>query len=162
MRLLTHNMLVCHVKACADTAGRETNARPLNFPLRRLTMSLKIVPEMDGIVVLETQYSKTFMLHIMRSIDYPALCQTTKELNHPDVPSLPENIPSDLSDQDELLKLIHRVIFDMDNSRSLFTGCRGWFLQTNIVEGEMVCNNCGRSYPISNAVPNMLLEEDEL
>lgn len=34
--------------------------------------------------------------------------------------------------------------------------------QTNITEGELVCNNCGRSYPVSNAVPNMLLEEDEM
>ncbi|ETI49265.1 hypothetical protein, variant [Phytophthora nicotianae CJ01A1] len=100
---------------------------------------------MDGVVVLETQYSKSFMLHIMKSIDYPALCHTTKELNHPEVPILPEQIPADLSEQDELLKLIHRVIFD-----------------TNIVEGELICNNCGRSYPVTNAVPNMLLEEDEL
>ncbi|CAH0476873.1 unnamed protein product [Peronospora belbahrii] len=138
MRLLTHNMLVCHVKACADTAGRDADARPLNFPLR-------IVPEMDGVVVLETQYSKSFMLHIMRSIDYPALCYTTRELNHPEVPVLPEQLPADLSEQDDLLKLIHRVIFD-----------------TNIVEGELVCNNCGRSYQVSNAVPNMLLEEDEM
>ncbi|CAH0486688.1 unnamed protein product [Peronospora farinosa] len=138
MRLLTHNMLVCHVKACADTAGRDVDARPLNFPL-------KIVPEMDGVVVLKTQFSKSFMLHIMRSIDYPALCHTTKELNHPEVPTLPEHLPADLSEQDDLLKLIHRVIFD-----------------TNIVEGELVCNNCGRSYQVSNAVPNMLLEEDEL
>ncbi|KAG3057809.1 hypothetical protein PI124_g23264 [Phytophthora idaei] len=138
MRLLTHNMLVCHVKACADTAGREAGVRPLNFPLR-------IAPEMDGVVVLETQYSKSFMLHIMKSIDYPALCHTTKELNHPEVPILPEQIPADLAEQDELLKLIHRVIFD-----------------TNIVEGELICSNCGRSYAITNAVPNMLLEEDEL
>ncbi|CAH0486687.1 unnamed protein product [Peronospora farinosa] len=134
MRLLTHNMLVCHVKACADTAGRDVDARPLNFPLK-----------MDGVVVLKTQFSKSFMLHIMRSIDYPALCHTTKELNHPEVPTLPEHLPADLSEQDDLLKLIHRVIFD-----------------TNIVEGELVCNNCGRSYQVSNAVPNMLLEEDEL
>uniref|UniRef100_A0AAV1TQK0 Multifunctional methyltransferase subunit TRM112 n=1 Tax=Peronospora matthiolae TaxID=2874970 RepID=A0AAV1TQK0_9STRA len=139
MRLLTHNMLVCHVKACADTAGRSMGDRPLNFPL-------SIVPEMDGIVVLETQYSKKFMLHIMRSIDYSALCYTTKELNHPEVPTLPEQISmDDLAEQDDLLQLIHRVLFD-----------------TNLVEGELVCRNCGRSYPVSNAVPNMLLEEDEL
>ncbi|KAE8904386.1 hypothetical protein PF005_g15526 [Phytophthora fragariae] len=138
MRLLTHNMLVCNVKACTDTAGRDAGARPLNFPLR-------IVPEMDGVVVLQTQYSKSFMLHIMNSIDYPALCHTTKELNHPEVPVLPEQIPADLSEQDELLQMIHRVLFD-----------------TNIVEGELVCNNCGRSYAVTNAVPNMLLEEDEL
>ncbi|TMW65673.1 hypothetical protein Poli38472_008315 [Pythium oligandrum] len=138
MRLLTHNMLVCNVKACQDTAGREPGLRPLNFPL-------KIVPEMDGVVVMETVFSKTFMLHIMKSIDYPALVQTTKELNHPEVPQLPDQLPTDLENADELLQLIHRVILD-----------------TNIVEGELICNNCSRSYVVSNAVPNMLLEEDEM
>jgi multifunctional methyltransferase subunit TRM112 len=91
---------------------------------------------MDGVVVAETLYSKQFMLHIMKTIDYPALCQTTKEvsgrrsrwsssarvahvvclmaqLNHPEVPILPDAIPDDLSNADELLQLIHRVIFDV-------------------------------------------------
>ncbi|GLD92427.1 hypothetical protein PINS_up000960 [Pythium insidiosum] len=138
MRLLTHNMLLCNVKACQETASREPGQRPLNFPL-------KIVPEMDGVVVLETVFSKQFMLHIMNSIDYPALVQTTKELNHPDVPVLPDTLPQDLSNEEDLLKQIHRVILD-----------------TNIVEGELVCNNCARSYPVTNAVPNMMLEDDEM
>ncbi|DBA05241.1 TPA: hypothetical protein N0F65_007403 [Lagenidium giganteum] len=138
MRLLTHNMLICQIRACVDTAIREPGARPLNFPLR-------IVPEMDGVVVAATLYSKDFMLHIMKSIDYPALVQTTKELNHPEVPVLPDTLPDDLTTADELLQSIHKVLFD-----------------TNIVEGEMICNNCSRSYPITNAVPNMLLEDDEL
>lgn len=47
-------------------------------------IALKIAPEMDGVVVAETLYSKKFMLHIMNSIDYPALVQTTKEVRHLD------------------------------------------------------------------------------
>uniref|UniRef100_M4BV90 Uncharacterized protein n=1 Tax=Hyaloperonospora arabidopsidis (strain Emoy2) TaxID=559515 RepID=M4BV90_HYAAE len=104
---------------------------------------------MDGIVVLETQYSKKFMLHIMRSIDYSGLCYTTKELNHPEVPTLPEQISmDDLAEQDDLLQLIHRVLFDV----KMFHEAAKSDVKTN----------CGRSYPVSNAVPNMLLEEDEL
>lgn len=111
---------------------------------------------MDGVVVAKTVFSKKFMLHIMKSIDYGALCETTREvrlavlcltecgnshafahqgrlssrptdvfacrhlqtnkcnqLNHPDVPILPEQIPDDLTNEDELLKLIHQVIFDV-------------------------------------------------
>ena len=42
---------------------------------------VQIVPdEEDGVVVAETLFSKEFMLHILKSIDYPALCQTTKEV----------------------------------------------------------------------------------
>jgi hypothetical protein len=44
----------------------------------------QIVPdEEEGIVVAKTVYSKEFMLHIMKSIDYPALVLTTKDVrNH--------------------------------------------------------------------------------
>jgi hypothetical protein len=35
---------------------------------------------MDGVVVMETIFSKKFMLHILQSIDYPALVHTTKEV----------------------------------------------------------------------------------
>ena len=43
---------------------------------------VQIVPEMDGVVVAETVFSKRFLLHVMSSIDYPALVQTTKEVRH--------------------------------------------------------------------------------
>lgn len=45
-----------------------------------LTLYVQIVPEMDGVVVAETVFSKPFMLHIMKTIDYSALCETTKEV----------------------------------------------------------------------------------
>lgn len=99
------------------------------------------------------------------------------------MPILPDTIPEDLTNEDELLKLIHRVIFDVRicqtwwSSLGLCIGvstltCYCCFQcararththkQTNIVEGELVCNNCARSYPITHAVPNMLLEDDEM
>ena len=36
------------------------------------------------------------------------------QLNHPEVPTLPEQISmDDLAEQDDLLQLIHRVLFDV-------------------------------------------------
>nr|CCA22013.1 conserved hypothetical protein [Albugo laibachii Nc14] len=140
MRILMHNMLVCNVRACRETIGTETS------PCKSNTSSLKIIAyKDDGIVIAETVYSKAFILHVMDSIDYAVLCQATRDLSHPEVPVLMEPLPSDWRDQDLLLRRIHRVIFDV-----------------NIVEGELVCSHCERSYPITNAVPNMTLEDDEL
>lgn len=99
------------------------------------------------------------------------------QLNHPDVPVLPEHIPADLTNEDELLQLIHQVIFDVrllgtvraaPGDASTVPDSLSLLLyattdaQTNIVEGELVCNNCARSYPVTHAVPNMLLEDDEM
>ncbi|OQR92391.1 hypothetical protein ACHHYP_03737 [Achlya hypogyna] len=138
MRLLTHNMLVCNIKACVATARTDPNAPPANFPLR-------IEPAANGVEVAETQYSKEFMLHILKSIDWRGLATTVNQLNHPELPPLPATLPANIEHDEELLKAVHHVIFD-----------------TEIIEGELVCNNCGRSYPISGGVPNMLLEEDEM
>ncbi|RQM23254.1 hypothetical protein B5M09_002657 [Aphanomyces astaci] len=106
MRLLTHNMLVCNIKACVATARQGENALPLNYPLK-----IQVDNE-SGIDITDTNYSKDFVLHILKSIDWTGLVQTVA--------------------------------------------------QTTIIEGELVCNNCGRSYPIKNGIPNMLLEEDEM
>jgi uncharacterized protein YbaR (Trm112 family) len=34
--------------------------------------------------------------------------------------------------------------------------------QTTLIEGSLICNNCGRVYPVANGIPNMLLNEDEV
>ena len=36
------------------------------------------------------------------------------------------------------------------------------FLQVEILEGALVCPETGRKFPISNGIPNMLLNEDEV
>lgn len=34
--------------------------------------------------------------------------------------------------------------------------------QINVKEGELKCQNCSRSFPISKGIPNMLLNEEEV
>lgn len=36
--------------------------------------------EDDSVVIAETVYSKAFILHVMDSIDYKALCQATRDV----------------------------------------------------------------------------------
>ncbi|CCI45193.1 unnamed protein product [Albugo candida] len=133
-------MLLCNVRACRETIGSDISECNSGNSILKIMAS-----EDDSVVIAETVYSKAFILHVMDSIDYKALCQATRDLSHPDVPVLMEPLPSDWRDQDLLLRRIHRVIFDV-----------------NVVEGELVCSHCERSYPITNAVPNMMLEDDEL
>ncbi|CAG7850711.1 SubName: Full=Related to TRM112-subunit of an adoMet-dependent tRNA methyltransferase (MTase) complex {ECO:0000313/EMBL:CCA74735.1} [Serendipita indica DSM 11827] len=57
----------------------------------------------------------------------------------PDTPPAPEQMDT------EFLKALHHVL-----------------LEIHVEEGAMVCANCGHVYPISNGIPNMLLQEHEL
>ena len=59
--------------------------------------------------------------------------------------SLPETI-SETSEQDEtFLKQMHKVL-----------------LEYEVEEGDLICPETGRKFPISKGVPNMLLQEVEV
>ena len=38
----------------------------------------------------------------------------------------------------------------------------GFSLQVEVKEGDLVCPDTGRKFPITNGIPNMLLTEDEV
>ena len=72
-------------------------------------------------------------LNTMRErIDFSALSKAASELNL--------EYPIDEQDPESL----HRLLF------------------TEIVNGKMICNECGHNYEIINKIPNMLLQENEV
>jgi len=50
-----------------------------------------------------------------------------------------------MQQDDEFLKIIHRVL-----------------LEYEVEEGELICPETGRKFPISKGIPNMLLQETEV
>ncbi|KAG8753018.1 hypothetical protein FRC14_006516 [Serendipita sp. 396] len=123
VRLITHNLLACHVRGC--TAN--------NFPLvfRDVQIELK-----------EAEFNEQFLRNFMPKIEWRALVDTAKSLNDQ---SLPDQPPERENVNEEFLKTLHHVL-----------------LEIHVEEGAMACPNCGHVYPISNGIPNMLLQEHEL
>eukprot|EP00842_Homolaphlyctis_polyrhiza_P000341 jgi/Hompol1/1307/HPOL_000532-RA len=56
---------------------------------------------------------------------------------------LPETLPEEITP--DLLQAVHKVA-----------------LETRIKEGKIVCMGCGRQYPITNGIANMLLQDNEV
>lgn len=60
-------------------------------------------------------------------------------------------LPSELTeshktgDDEEFLRSLHHVLMEVD-----------------IIEGVLECPETGRQFPITNGIPNMLLNEDEV
>ncbi|KAI0988868.1 hypothetical protein GJ496_007563 [Pomphorhynchus laevis] len=48
------------------------------------------------------------------------------------------------NDKENVMQKIHRALLEVD-----------------IIEGELICPESGRKFPIKNGIPNMLLEKDE-
>jgi multifunctional methyltransferase subunit TRM112 len=70
MRLLTHNMLVCNVKTCVETASR-TPGVMLNFPLH-----IEVAP--GGMKMVETEFRPDLILHLLPKLDWAALRKTAR------------------------------------------------------------------------------------
>ena len=103
------------------------------------TYPLKIVP--TNVERTETEFNQEFMVDMLPKLEYAVLFQAAADVG---VEGLPETIPEDAAENESFLRILQSVILD-----------------THVTEGELVAE-CGRRYPITDAIPNMLLAEDEV
>ncbi|CAO3590094.1 unnamed protein product [Absidia cylindrospora] len=90
MRLITHNMLQCHVKDC------NTN----NFPLRFENAEVELI---------EAEYNPLFLVNMLPKLDWEALCSTAVQLG---INNVPAQIPEDAAENEEFLKAVHNLILE--------------------------------------------------
>ncbi|RUS73845.1 hypothetical protein EGW08_018389 [Elysia chlorotica] len=93
--------------------------------------------------VKEVDFNPAFVVKTLTKIDYPALYQAAKDIGYAD--GLPEKLEDNIKENEELLKKLHNAL-----------------LQVEVIEGELVCPESGRKFPIANGIPNMLLQENEV
>ena len=135
MRLFTHNLLICNVKACVATAQRTASSQPSSFPLR-------IEVAAGGMKQEPTEFHPDATARLLAKLDWPALRATAAALGIAELPAAP---PAKPEEDLEFLKSVHDLVMDI-----------------HVTEGALVCPNCARRYPIKNGIPNMLLNEDEV
>lgn len=61
------------------------------------------------------------------------------------VENLPKQILENFENDQDFLKKVHHILLEVD-----------------IVNGDLICPETGRKFPINNGIPNMLLNEDEI
>ncbi|KAJ3387245.1 hypothetical protein HDU84_000967 [Entophlyctis sp. JEL0112] len=132
-------MLMCHVKGCVAD----------NFPLDVQDAEVESV---------QVEFNEPFMRRLMNKIEWDALVKTSFALG---IDQLPAQVP-DMIDED-FLKRIHRVVLEVTlHFQFVFIPIMPIpRTQTQVTAGKMVCRGCGHVYPISDGIPNMLLQETE-
>jgi multifunctional methyltransferase subunit TRM112 len=140
MKILTTNFLTCAVKACKTS--------PTSFPLNPQGVTLSSTP---------VDFSPDFILNILPRVHYDALVLITDSLSlgallpaREVFEGLVERLTTSddtgveqsggQEDEEEVLKKLHRLL-----------------LETNIMDGKLVCGNCGFEYPVKEGVGNFLL-----
>ncbi|ORY98529.1 hypothetical protein BCR43DRAFT_454668 [Syncephalastrum racemosum] len=90
MRIITHNMLQCHVKNCNSN----------NFPLQLRDVQLEMI---------EAEYSPEFLANILPKLDWDALNATALQLG---ISSLPAQVPENAAEDEAFLRTLHNVILE--------------------------------------------------
>ncbi|KAL1914445.1 uncharacterized protein VTP21DRAFT_8897 [Calcarisporiella thermophila] len=104
-----------------------------NFPLRFEDVEVELQ---------EAEFNPEFLANFLGRLEWDALVRTAAELG---ITTLPASIPEDASENEDFLKAVHSIL-----------------LETHVMQGKMVCPNCGHIYPIKDGIPNMLLAEHEI
>ena len=152
MKLLTTNFLTCAVKTCKTS--------PLSFPLHFKDATLERA---------EIDFNLLFIRNVLPRVNWDALTTTATELGLQSL--VPEKNPTDVvtekmekSDGDGEMEVDEgerkaeaegngQVEVDEEVLRKL----HNLLLETGVVEGKLVCGNCGFEYPIKEGVANFLL-----
>ena len=88
------------------------------------------------------EFNKEFLKHVFPKLEWGALVDACKSLA---LPELPQVVTDEHWDDDAFLKQLHHNL-----------------LEVHIQEGNLVCPETGRKFPVTKGVPNMLLNEDEV
>ena len=81
-----------------------------------------------------------FVQRIIPKMDWPALHEAAKSIGV----ELPADPPV-VEDNPDVMKQVHHALFEVE-----------------VVEGELICPETGRKFPIKQGIPNMLCNEDEV
>ncbi len=151
MKLLTTNFLTCAVKACKSS--------PLSFPLHFKDATLERT---------EIDFNPLFVRNVLPRINWDALLGTATELGLQSlVPSRDavERITESSQAKDGMMEegeedLEGKPPTDREEPEAeedVLKKLHSLLLETAVVEGKLVCGNCGFEYPIKEGVGNFLL-----
>ncbi|GAB4815841.1 hypothetical protein N2152v2_002887 [Parachlorella kessleri] len=121
MKLLTHNMLQCHIKGVKN-----------GYPFKI---------EAEKVEERPADYDPDFLRHIFPRIQWDALREAASSMG---VNNLPETVSAEQLEDEDFLKAFHHAL-----------------LEVHLEEGSLICPETGRRFPVSQGIPNLLLQEDE-
>ncbi|KAL3276174.1 hypothetical protein HHI36_020893 [Cryptolaemus montrouzieri] len=88
-------------------------------------------------------FDPEFISRLIPKLEWHALKQASDIIGEKGY--LPEALIADYENNEEFLKKVHHALLEIE-----------------VVSGNLVCPETGRSFPINNGIPNMLLNEDEV
>jgi len=99
--------------------------------------------EVKDLKICEVEFNPDFIARIIPRLDWTALVKTAKELGQSS--DLPVELFENYEKDSEFLGKVHHILMEID-----------------IINGDLICPETERKFPITDGIPNMLLNEDEV
>ena len=94
--------------------------------------------------ILSTKFSIGLtLLWSVLQVDWDCLRRAAEQLGHLD--DLPQATPANYENDEDFLKKAHHALLEIE-----------------LINGNLVCPETSRKFPVSDGIPNMLLNEDEI
>ncbi|XP_019846480.1 multifunctional methyltransferase subunit TRM112-like protein [Bactrocera dorsalis] len=93
--------------------------------------------------VVESEFNPTFIERLLPRLDWSGIRLAAEVAGLND--DIPAELPANVAENEELLKKLHHLLLEID-----------------VLEGQLECPETGRVFPITDGIPNMLLNEDEV
>nr|CAG4638195.1 EOG090X0LTV [Chydorus sphaericus] len=106
----------------------------VGYPLAILAKDIK---------VSEVEFNPEFIARMIAKVDWPALCKAAENVGKAE--DMPPTVVDDYENNEEFLKKAHHIL-----------------LEVEVINGELVCPETGRKFPVTEGIPNMLANEDEV
>jgi len=99
--------------------------------------------EAKDVKVCEVEFNSEFVARVIPKLDWPEVVRAAEQLGQ--LGDLPTTLVEDYENDTEFLKKAHHVLLEIE-----------------VINGDLVCPETGRKFPLNDGIPNMLLNEDEV
>lgn len=93
--------------------------------------------------VCEVDFNPEFIARVIPRLDWEVVVKAAQELGQ--ASDLPTELAEDYENDQVFLKKAHHVLMEVE-----------------IINGDLICPETSRRFPVSDGIPNMLLNEDEV
>eukprot|EP00088_Acartia_fossae_P025766 TRINITY_DN2654_c0_g2_i1.p1 TRINITY_DN2654_c0_g2~~TRINITY_DN2654_c0_g2_i1.p1 ORF type:complete len:125 (-),score=17.00 TRINITY_DN2654_c0_g2_i1:937-1311(-) len=111
--------------------------------IKNVREGFPLLIEARDVKVSEAEFNQEFIAKIIPKVDWDALRRAAEQLGH--LESLPLAVPQGFENDTDFLKQAHHALYEIE-----------------LINGNLVCPETGRKFPVSDGIPNMLLNEDEI
>ena len=114
----------------------------LQCNIKGVTNGFPLGIEAAEVSVVESEFDAGFIQNTLPKLHWPAFVAAAASIG---VDGLPAELVDGLAEDEEFLKRVHHALLDV-----------------HVIQGNLVCPETGRKFPVKEGIPNMLLNEDEV